>query len=100
MVTAVIKTDGGRLRHRGSHSWGESRHAARQLLKVQNRRLSHRAGEKLRFRGSGYSDWVKAASKAIWEAVRSVRRTKASASGAPCSRSMPLSSHSIDSGPW
>ena len=97
MVTAAVKTDRGRLRHRGSHSRGDSRHAVRQLLKVQNRRMGHRAAL---WSGVRYSDWVKAASKAIREAVRSVRRTKASASGAPCSRSMPLSSHSIDSGPW
>ena len=41
-----------------------------------------------------------AASKAISEGAKSVRRTNASASGAPQSRSMPLSSHSIESGPW
>jgi hypothetical protein len=40
-----------------------------------------------------------AASKATSEGAKSVRRTKASASGAPHSRSMPESSHSIDSGP-
>ena len=41
-----------------------------------------------------------AASKAISEGEKSVRRTYASASAAPQSRSMPLSSHSIESGPW
>ena len=41
-----------------------------------------------------------AASKAISDAGKSVRRTNASASAAPQSRSIPLSSHSIESGPW
>ena len=41
-----------------------------------------------------------AASNAISDGAKSVRRTNASASGAPQSRSMPLSSHSIESGPW
>ena len=40
-----------------------------------------------------------AASNAISDGEKSVRRTNASASGAPQSRSMPLSSHSIESGP-
>ena len=35
-----------------------------------------------------------------WTGEKSVARTKASASGAPQSRSMPESSHSIESGPW
>ncbi len=41
-----------------------------------------------------------AASKATVEGEKSVERTNASASGAPQSRSMPESSHSIESGPW
>src|SRR6202022_3528383 len=43
--------------------------------------------------------FLNAASKATFEGAKSVRRTSASASGAPQSRSMPESSHSIDSGP-
>jgi hypothetical protein len=42
----------------------------------------------------------KAASNATVEGEKSVARTNASASGAPQSRSMPESSHSIESGPW
>ena len=42
----------------------------------------------------------KAASKATVDGEKSVARTNASASGAPQSRSMPESSHSIESGPW
>ena len=41
-----------------------------------------------------------AASNASSEGEKSVRRTNASASCAPYPRSMPLSSHSIESGPW
>ena len=40
-----------------------------------------------------------AASKATADGAKSVRRTNASASCAPYSRSIPESSHSIDSGP-
>ena len=40
-----------------------------------------------------------AESNAIADGAKSVRRTNASASGAPQSRSIPESSHSIDSGP-
>ena len=40
-----------------------------------------------------------AASNATEDGAKSVRRTNASASGAPQSRSIPESSHSIDSGP-
>ena len=45
-------------------------------------------------------DFCIAASNAISDGEKSVLRTNASASGAPQSRSMPLSSHSIESGPW
>ena len=40
-----------------------------------------------------------AESNAIADGAKSVRRTNASASGAPQSRSIPESSHSMDSGP-
>src|SRR6202040_3298294 len=40
-----------------------------------------------------------AASKATLLGAKSTRRTKAAASAAPCSRSMPMSSHSTESGP-
>ena len=43
--------------------------------------------------------FANAASKATEEGAKSVRRTNASASGAPQSRSIPESSHSIESGP-
>ena len=41
-----------------------------------------------------------AASKASVDGAKSVRRTNASASGAPQSLSIPESSHSTESGPW
>ena len=47
-----------------------------------------------------YASLANAASKATDDGAKSVRRTNASASGAPQSRSMPESSHSIESGPW
>ncbi len=43
--------------------------------------------------------FANAASKATAEGAKSIRRTNARASGAPQSRSMPESSHSIESGP-
>src|SRR5918998_531875 len=43
--------------------------------------------------------FANAASNATEDGAKSVRRTKASASGAPQSRSMPESSHSIERGP-
>ena len=46
-----------------------------------------------------YSSRANAASNATREGAKSVRRTNASASWAPYSRSMPESSHSIESGP-
>src|ERR671915_286166 len=46
-----------------------------------------------------HASFAKAASKATSDGEKSVPRTKASASGAPQSRSMPESSHSIESGP-
>jgi hypothetical protein len=49
---------------------------------------------------AGAYERSKAASKATVEGEKSVARTNASASGAPQSRSMPESSHSIESGPW
>ena len=49
--------------------------------------------------GPGQS-WVeKAASKAAAGGSKASRRTNASASGAPTSRSMPASSHSMEMGP-
>jgi cyclopropane-fatty-acyl-phospholipid synthase len=43
--------------------------------------------------------FANAASKATADGAKSIRRTNASASGAPQSRSIPESSHSIESGP-
>ena len=57
----------------------------------------------LRPRGSAHESsraFCIAASKAIPDGAKSVRRMNASASGAPHSRSMPLSSHSTGTGPW
>ncbi len=48
--------------------------------------------------GIGYSS-PKAASNATVEGSKSTLRTNSQASAAPCSRSMPLSSHSTESGP-
>ena len=47
----------------------------------------------------GYRSRANAASNATADGAKSMRRTKLSASRAPHSRSMPESSHSIDSGP-
>lgn len=41
----------------------------------------------------------KAASKAVSDGAKSMLRTNSQASAAPCSRSMPMSSHSTDRGP-
>ena len=57
--------------------------------------LAHRREADLAHQAS----FANAASNATSDGEKSVRRTNASASGAPHSRSMPESSHSIESGP-
>ena len=59
---------------------------------IRNRGFMHR-------RRVATGRYEKAASKAVAEGGKAIARSRSQASRAPCSRSMPLSSHSIERGP-